>query len=132
MQQMKTRGAMARRLMAFILVTFFAVGPAFGQTGQAVRAEIPYEFTFGSKVLPAGTYTFSVDRLWAPSAIGHRRGVSRAHHHSARRADRISSGRLSCIRQNGWRPHPLRSMDARDGWNTFAQHARKTTVTTSY
>ena len=63
MPQMKTRGAMARRLMAFTLVTFFAVGPAFGQTGPAMRAEIPYEFTVASKVLPAGTYTFSVDNL---------------------------------------------------------------------
>jgi cytochrome c5 len=60
MQQMKTWGAMASRLMAFVLVTFFAVGPAFGQTGLGMRVEIPYEFTFASKVLPAGTYTFSV------------------------------------------------------------------------
>jgi cytochrome c553 len=63
MQQMKNRSAMAGRLMAFILVTFFAVSPAFGQTGEGGRAEIPYEFTFGSKVLPAGTYTFSVTNL---------------------------------------------------------------------
>ncbi len=62
-QQMKTEGAMARWLMAFILVTFFAVAPAFGQTGQVARVEIPYKFTLGSKVLPAGTYTFSVDNL---------------------------------------------------------------------
>jgi hypothetical protein len=61
MQQMKTRGAMARWLIVFILVTFFAVVPTFGQTGQAVRAEIPFEFTVNSKELPAGTYTFSVD-----------------------------------------------------------------------
>jgi mono/diheme cytochrome c family protein len=45
--------------MAFILVTFFAVGLAFGQKGQIMRFEIPYEFTVGSKVLPAGTYTFT-------------------------------------------------------------------------
>jgi cytochrome c553 len=60
MQQMKTRSAMARRLIAFIIVTFFAVGLAFGQAGQNMRADIPYEFTVGSKVLPAGVYTFSV------------------------------------------------------------------------
>jgi mono/diheme cytochrome c family protein len=60
MQQMKTQGAMAGRLLAFLLVTFFAVGPAFGQTGQVERVQIPYEFTVGSKVLPAGTYTLSV------------------------------------------------------------------------
>ena len=72
MQQMKTWGVSARRLMAFILVTFFAVGVAFGQTRQSMRFEIPYEFTFGSKVLPAGTYTFSVDnsRLRVESATG--------------------------------------------------------------
>jgi len=57
MQETKTRGAMAGRLMAFILVTFFAVGLAFG---QSERVKVPYEFTFASKVLPAGTYTFSV------------------------------------------------------------------------
>jgi cytochrome c553 len=52
---------MARRLMGFVLVTFFAVGPTFGQKAPFVRAEIPYEFTVSSKVLPAGAYTFSVD-----------------------------------------------------------------------
>jgi cytochrome c553 len=51
---------MAGRLLAFLLVTFLAVGPAFGQRGQVERVQIPYEFTVGSKVLPAGTYTFSV------------------------------------------------------------------------
>jgi mono/diheme cytochrome c family protein len=63
MQKMKTQGAMARRLMAFVLVTFFAVGLAFGQTGEAVRAAIPYEFTLASKVLPAGTYTLTVTKF---------------------------------------------------------------------
>jgi cytochrome c5 len=58
MQQMKTRSAIAIRLMAFIFVTSLAVAPAFGQF--LARAEIPYEFTLDSKVLPAGTYTFSV------------------------------------------------------------------------
>ena len=61
--RMRTRRAMARRFMAFILVTFFAVGLAFGQTGQVMRFEIPYEFTVGSKALPAGTYTFSVEKF---------------------------------------------------------------------
>jgi len=72
MQQMKTWGVSARRLMAFILVTFFAVGVAFGQTRQSMRFEIPYEFTVGSKVLPAGTYTFTVDKsqLRGESATG--------------------------------------------------------------
>jgi len=60
---MKTQGAIAGRLIAFVLVIFFAVGPAFGQTVEAVRAAIPYEFTFGSKVLPAGTYTLTVTKF---------------------------------------------------------------------
>jgi mono/diheme cytochrome c family protein len=82
MQQMNTWGAMASRLMAFILVPFFAVGPAFGQTGQAVRAEIPYEFTVGSKVLPAGTYSFSVDNFgirveWGTRAMIHAMAITR-------------------------------------------------------
>ncbi len=70
--KMQTQRAVAGKLMAFILVTFFAVGPAFGQTIEAVRAAIPYEFTFGSKVLPAGTYTLMVTKfgLQAQSATG--------------------------------------------------------------
>jgi mono/diheme cytochrome c family protein len=63
MLHLEARGAMARELVAFALVTFFAVGLAFGQTGETVRATIPYEFTVGSKVLPAGTYTFAVDKM---------------------------------------------------------------------
>jgi len=82
MQQMKTQGAKARRLMAFILFTFFAAGPVFGQTGPSERVQIPFEFTFGSKVLPAGTYAFSVDNfgLKMESATGegfHARIISR-------------------------------------------------------
>jgi len=63
MQKMKTQGAMARWLMAFVLVTFFAVGPAFGQSVEAVRVEIPYAFTLASKVLPAGAYTLTVTQF---------------------------------------------------------------------
>ena len=69
-QEMEIQGAMAGRLMAYVLATFFlVVGPAFG---QLMKAEIPHEFTFGSKVLPAGTYTFSVTTfgLRAQSATG--------------------------------------------------------------
>ena len=63
MQQMKTWGVMARSLMAFLLVVFLAVGVAVAQTGQAIRFEIPHEFMVGSKVLPAGKYTFAVDNF---------------------------------------------------------------------
>ncbi len=58
MQETKTRRAMAGRLMAFSLFTFFAVSPTFGQIKQVVK--MPFEFTIASKVLPAGTYTFSI------------------------------------------------------------------------
>lgn len=60
MEQMKTRSAMARRLISFTLVTFWMVGPAFAQNGQVERVSIPYGFTCASKALPAGTYAFSV------------------------------------------------------------------------
>jgi hypothetical protein len=59
MQQIRLQGATARSLLAFSLFTFLAVEPAFGQA-HAVRVEIPYAFTVGSKALPAGTYTFSL------------------------------------------------------------------------
>jgi hypothetical protein len=61
MQQVSTRGALARRrLIAFSLFTFFVAGPIFG---QGVRVEVPYDFTVGSKVLPMGTYVFRVTDL---------------------------------------------------------------------
>ena len=49
-----------RRFVAFNLFTLLAGAPIFAQTGQLVRAEVPYEFTVASKTLPAGTYTFRV------------------------------------------------------------------------
>ena len=64
MREMQSRDAMARRFVALVFVTFFAVGLAFGANGQGMRFQVPYEFKFGSNVLPAGTYTFSVDRGW--------------------------------------------------------------------
>jgi mono/diheme cytochrome c family protein len=72
MQQMKIRGVMVTRLMAFILVTFFALGAAYGQMQSAMQIQVPYKFTVGSKVLPAGTYSFSVknNRLEVQSATG--------------------------------------------------------------
>jgi cytochrome c5 len=61
MQKTTTRRATARRFAALSLFTVLAGAPVFAQTGQPlVRAEVPYEFTVGSKVLPAGTYTFRV------------------------------------------------------------------------
>ncbi len=60
MQYVRRKRATARRFMAFILVTFFATALALGQAGAPVRFNVPYAFTVGSKVLPAGTYTFSM------------------------------------------------------------------------
>jgi cytochrome c5 len=64
MQQVKTGCAMASKLMALNLftLTLIAVGPAFGQVQQLVK--LPYEFALASKVLPAGTYTFSNENDW--------------------------------------------------------------------
>jgi mono/diheme cytochrome c family protein len=62
MEEMKTRGGTAHWLIAVVYIAFFAIGSAFAQT-QAMRVAIPYSFTFGSKALPAGTYTFSVNGL---------------------------------------------------------------------
>jgi len=59
MEEMKTRGGPAQWLVAVVFIAFFTVGSAIAQT-QAMRVAIPYNFTFGSKVLPAGIYTFSV------------------------------------------------------------------------
>ena len=61
MRRMKGKFATARRLTALILVTVFASGLAYGQM-HAMSFSVPYEFVVGSKVLPAGTYTFSTSR----------------------------------------------------------------------
>ncbi len=72
MQQTKAQGSMVGRVMAAVLALFCAAGAAFGQGVQAVRAQIPYQFTFGSKVLPAGSYTLTVTKfgLQAESVSG--------------------------------------------------------------
>jgi cytochrome c5 len=61
MLQMKSPGSTVRRLVPFILVPLFTVGLAFGQQGEVIRAEIPYQFSVGAKVMPPGRYTFSVE-----------------------------------------------------------------------
>jgi mono/diheme cytochrome c family protein len=61
--QTKTRRAMPSRFIAVALLALFAVGLAFGQAERGMKFEIPYEFTLGSKVLPAGTYNFYVDNV---------------------------------------------------------------------
>src|SRR5579862_6361441 len=71
-QKSKSQGFTAVRFMAVVLALFCAAGAAFGQGVQAVRAQIPYQFTFGSKVLPAGSYTLTVTKfgLQAESSSG--------------------------------------------------------------
>jgi cytochrome c5 len=49
--------------MAFVLVVFFALLPAPVQA-QAMRFDVPYAFTFGVKLLPAGSYTFRTSGVW--------------------------------------------------------------------
>jgi cytochrome c553 len=75
MKQVTGKWVLTANLAALVLVAFFAVSPAFGQTGN-LRFEIPYQFNLGSKVLPAGTYTFSVNKfgLAVQSASGARFG----------------------------------------------------------
>ena len=57
MPQMKARQVMPGKFVTVTLVTLFAVGLAFGQSEPRMKIEVPFEFTFGSTVLPAGTYT---------------------------------------------------------------------------
>lgn len=64
MKQMKGWGAMARGLMAVAIVMVFAGGLAFGQAKSLMQFQISHQFCLGSKVLPAGLYTFSVNGSW--------------------------------------------------------------------
>ena len=70
MVKMKSSGLRAGMLAALTLITFCGVG--FGQGVQAVRAQIPYVFTLGTQVLPAGKYTLTVTKfgLQVQSASG--------------------------------------------------------------
>jgi mono/diheme cytochrome c family protein len=63
MKHVKTRGASVTGMIAFALFICCVVSAAFGQR-HAMRIQIPYAFTVGadSKVLPAGSYTFSAAR----------------------------------------------------------------------
>jgi mono/diheme cytochrome c family protein len=59
--EMKNPGLKPSRVLAFTLGMLFCVSLAFGEAGHGLAFDIPYEFTFGSKVLPAGAYTFYED-----------------------------------------------------------------------
>jgi len=61
MQQSGRSCATVRRFVVFIFATIVATTLALGQT-QAVSFNVPFSFTVGSTVLPAGTYTFRFTR----------------------------------------------------------------------
>ena len=59
-----------RKLMSLALFLLALSGAALAQTSDAkVRAQIPFNFYAGSKLLPAGTYTISVNRVTNNVAI---------------------------------------------------------------
>lgn len=45
-----------------MLLTVFAVGMAIGQSGKEMNFDIPFAFTAGSKMLPAGSYMLSLSQ----------------------------------------------------------------------
>lgn len=51
---------MKKRLFAFIFATFMAAVlnayPAYAQSSQTIKADVPFSFTTNGKTLPAGTY----------------------------------------------------------------------------
>jgi mono/diheme cytochrome c family protein len=61
MSQAKVLSLRVSSLLALILIPLFATVPAFGQV-LTERFEIPYRFVVGTRSLPAGGYTFSVDK----------------------------------------------------------------------
>jgi mono/diheme cytochrome c family protein len=52
--------------MTLTLIACCVAGMAFGQRikDQRLQAKVPYEFSVGSQVLPAGTYSFYMDGPW--------------------------------------------------------------------
>lgn len=70
MKQVIRNSVLKASFVVLVLVAVVTVSPAFGQTGQGMRLEVPYAFTFASKKLPAGTYTFTMagSRLTVASA----------------------------------------------------------------
>jgi hypothetical protein len=51
---------MKRQLFAFIFAVAMSValnaGQAYGQSGETIRVEIPFEFSANNQTIPAGTY----------------------------------------------------------------------------
>lgn len=59
-----------RRLVALTLFTLALSGAVFAQSfGYTVRANIPFNFYAGSKEMPAGDYTFAINRQNSVIAI---------------------------------------------------------------
>ena len=48
---------------------FLGVGPAFAQSSERLHANIPFEFTVGGTVLPAGRYDVTYDVLEAQGVL---------------------------------------------------------------
>jgi hypothetical protein len=63
-----------RRLVALALFAIALTGAAMAQTySHVVRADIPFNFYAGSKLLSAGTYTFSINNQNHNVIIGNAR-----------------------------------------------------------
>jgi len=59
----------------FALVSFVTVGSISAQE-QAVKANVPFDFTVGDKLLPAGTYTISEENANVLKIQNRDRGVA--------------------------------------------------------
>lgn len=71
---------MKKQLFAFIFATIMAAVlnayPAYAQSSQTIKADIPFPFTTNGKTLPAGTYRIEPlgdnRALWKLTGTGHR------------------------------------------------------------
>ena len=53
---------------AAIPVVLFTLGAVAAHAGETLCGQVPFEFTVGEKVFPAGEYVFELDRL-APGTV---------------------------------------------------------------
>jgi hypothetical protein len=58
------------------LASFVTVGSISAQE-RAVRANVPFDFTVGNKLVPAGTYTISSESVRSPNVVVIRNGDQR-------------------------------------------------------
>jgi hypothetical protein len=52
-------------LIATTALVLFGASFGLAQSGETIRTKVPFQFTVGSNVLPAGEYDFTVDALGA-------------------------------------------------------------------